>query len=84
MKDNELEKAIMRIEAYLKINDQDAVVSMWFAKFLYFTGRLDQAQVEIEKAMHLDPHLVGGIDVAHVIRDEIVERETRHARASTN
>jgi tetratricopeptide (TPR) repeat protein len=84
MKDNEIEKAILRLEAYLKVNDQDAMMSMWFAKFLYFTGRLDQAQVEIEKALYLDPHLVDGLEVAEVIRAEIDERETRHARASKN
>ena len=75
MKDNEIEKAMKYLDAYLNLHPDDAQISMWFAKFLYFSGRLREAQVEIEKALHLEPALQGGVDVLTVIRSEIAEKK---------
>lgn len=77
MKDNEIEKAIARLEIYLTLNNQDAVISMWLAKFLYFAGRLAEAKNKIEKALNLDAALDGGSDVRAVILAEISEREAK-------
>jgi tetratricopeptide (TPR) repeat protein len=77
MKDNEVEKAIRRLEAFLRINTEDAQISMWLAKFYYFSSRLESALVEIEKAIYLNPELDGAIEVLSVIRTEIEEREAR-------
>ncbi len=77
MKDNEIEKSVTRLETYLKFNEQDALVSMWQAKFLYFLGRLPEARIEIEKALCLDPTIDGGADVLSVIEAEMASREGR-------
>jgi hypothetical protein len=60
----------VRLETYLKYNPQDALISMWQAKFLYFLGRLPEARLEIEKALCLEPSLDGGADVLAVIQSE--------------
>jgi tetratricopeptide (TPR) repeat protein len=77
MKDNEIEKAVVRLQAYLAKNSHDALVTMWLAKFLYFYGRLEQAQIEIENALRMEPDLNGAMDVLTVIRTEIQERGAR-------
>ncbi len=77
LKDNEIEKAIRRIEAYLQVDVENAQMSMWLAKFYYFSSRLEHALVEIEKALYLNPELEGAEEVLGVIRAEIQEREVR-------
>jgi tetratricopeptide (TPR) repeat protein len=71
MKDNDMERGINRLEAYLARRPDDAQMSMWLAKFLYFSGRLEAALIEIEKALHLDPSLEGGADVLAIVKSEI-------------
>ena len=77
LKDNEVEKAIRRIEAFLQKQPENAQMSMWLAKFYYFSCRLDAAVVEMEKAIYLNPDLEGAMDVLSVIRSEIQEREAK-------
>lgn len=77
MKDNEIEKAIARLGCYLKFNNQDAVITMWFAKFLYFSERLEEAKIKIEHALKLNPNLDGASDVFSVIQAEISDRKVK-------
>lgn len=76
-KDNENEKAITRIERYLQHNEQDAQMTLWLAKFYYFAGQLNNAEVEINKALDLNPQLEGAMEVYQVIREEKQSRESR-------
>ncbi|OFZ17857.1 MAG: hypothetical protein A2Z20_05765 [Bdellovibrionales bacterium RBG_16_40_8] len=77
MKDNEINKAISRIENYLAINDKDAMIKMWLAKFLYFSNHLESARKVIEAALMLDSTLEGGVEVRDIIYAEIHDREAR-------
>ena len=76
-KDNENEKAISRIEKYLQHNEQDAQLTLWLAKFYYFAGQLNSAEVEINKALDLNPRLEGALEVYQAIREEKHSRESR-------
>ncbi len=78
LKDNEIEKAILRLEAYLQVDTENAQMSMWLSKFYYLSSRLDAAIVEIEKALYLNPDLEGAVDVLNVVRAELEDREARH------
>jgi tetratricopeptide (TPR) repeat protein len=77
LKDNELERALRRLHAYLSICDQDAVVSLLHAKFLYFVGRLDEAILEAEKAAELDPHLTEALETLRIFEQNKLERMLR-------
>jgi tetratricopeptide (TPR) repeat protein len=74
MKDNEIEKAIRRIRVYLETQHDDAIVTMWFAKFLYLAGQLSLAKSHIDKAIMLNPNLEGAFEVKAVIESEMVSR----------
>lgn len=77
LKDNELDKAVSRLEIYLQHKDQDAQMTLWLAKFYYLAGRIDHAEVEINKALELDARLDGAMEVFQVIREEKAAREKR-------
>lgn len=77
MKDNELERAISRIRAYVAHHHRDSQAFMWLAKFLYFTGRLADALAQIERALYLDPDVEGGVEVLSVIKSEIRQQSER-------
>ncbi len=79
MKDMEVERAIRYLDRFLQNRPDHAMVSMWYAKFLYFSGRLDAALVEIEKTLYLEPMLEGATDVLNVIQDEIASRRAGNA-----
>ena len=74
MKDMEVERAIRYLDPFLQRHPDHALVSMWYAKFLYFSGRLETALVEIEKTLYLEPMLDGAADVLNVIQDELATR----------
>lgn len=74
MKDNEIDKANRRISAYVPLHTDDAVVLMWYAKFLYFSGQLELAKKQIEQALKINPHLEGGYDVLAVIQSEMAAK----------
>lgn len=78
-KDGQNDKAIRRLEKFLSIHQQDAQMTLWLAKFYYLAGHLGAAEVEVNKALDIDPHLEGGSDVLQVIREE---KQTREARVS--
>jgi tetratricopeptide (TPR) repeat protein len=71
LKDNEIDKAIARLSNYLKSNDSDALIRMWLAKFLYFSGRLENAAAEIARALKQNPNLEGGAEVYSVIQQDL-------------
>lgn len=75
MKDNEIEKGLFRVGAYLEKSGNDAQVLMWHAKFLYFNSQVELALHQIEKALRLEPDLEGGVEVQSVIRAELSARE---------
>ncbi|MCB0349613.1 MAG: tetratricopeptide repeat protein [Bdellovibrionales bacterium] len=77
LKDNEIDKAIFRLEGHLAVSGEDAIIWMWLSKFYFFSGRLDLAKENVERALRLDPEVDGGRDVLTVIRDEIQTREAR-------
>lgn len=77
LKDNELDKAIHRLERYLKHKDQDAQMTLWLAKFYYLAGFIDHAEIEINKALDLDSKVEGAMEVFQVIREEKAAREKR-------
>lgn len=74
LKDNEIEKAIFRLEKYLALITSDATIYMWLAKFYYFSGQLDLAAKNSEMALRLDPEVEGGRDVLTVIKSERIVR----------
>lgn len=74
MKDMEIERALRYVDRFLQRHPDHALISMWYAKFLYFSGRLEAALVEIEKTLYLDPMLEGATDVLNVIQDELCKR----------
>ena len=74
MKDMEIDRALRYTDRFLQVHPDHALISMWHAKFLYFSGRLEAALVEIEKTLYLDPMLEGATDVLNVIQDELAKR----------
>mgnify|MGYP001558103102 CR=1 FL=1 len=80
LKDAEYDKAITRIEKFLQHCDQDAQMTLWLAKFFYLAGQLNNAEVEINKALDLSPHLEGAMEVYQAIREERLCRETQPHR----
>ncbi|MBK7843747.1 MAG: tetratricopeptide repeat protein [Bdellovibrionales bacterium] len=60
-KDNQIARAVPRLESYLQLNDRDAKKSLVLAQFLYWLGRLNQADLEIERFLTLDPHSSDGL-----------------------
>jgi tetratricopeptide (TPR) repeat protein len=70
IKDNEIERACRRLEEFVSHRAQDAHMTMWLAKFLYLSGRLEQAEIEINKALDIDPQLEGAAEVLSVISAE--------------
>lgn len=76
LKDNEVEKAIVRLTKFLEENTQHAQIKMWLAKFLFFAGHMNSALTQIEQALKIEPNLVDGVEVLAVIRSEIYARES--------
>lgn len=74
IKDNFLEKAIYLLSNYLNKNDQDPFISMMLAKFLYLSGRIQQAKTEIMRSINLDPNFEEAQAVMAVIEEEISKR----------
>lgn len=70
LKDSEIERAVKYLEEFVSYRPDDAQMTMWLAKFLYLCGRLDQAEVEINKALDIDPQLEGAAEVLSVITSE--------------
>lgn len=60
-KDNQVARAVPRFEAYLQLNDRDAEKSFVLAQFLFWLGRLNQADLEVERFLTLDPKSVDGL-----------------------
>lgn len=77
LKDNEVERAVKWLELFLAQRTQDAQMTMWLAKFLYLSGRLEHAETEINKALNIDPALEGAAEVLSVIREERTSRDKR-------
>lgn len=71
MKDNEIDKAIRRLEAYLIHRKEDAQAQFWLAKYLYLAGHLASAYEKIRIALQIDPVVDGGTEVLKVIREEM-------------
>lgn len=66
-KDNQVGRAVPRFEAYLQLNDRDAEKSFVLAQFLFWLGRLNQASLEIERFLALDPKSVDGLKLKRQI-----------------
>jgi tetratricopeptide (TPR) repeat protein len=62
-KDNQIARAVPHFEAYLQLNDRDAEKSLILAQFLYWLGRLNQADLEVERLLTLDPKSVDGLNL---------------------
>lgn len=77
MKESAFNRAIRHLDAYLKLCDQDAQMTLWLAKFLYLSGQVHSAEIEANKALDLNPRLEGALEVYQVIREEIQAREAR-------
>lgn len=71
LKDSRFDALIGRLEKYLSKNDQDAAMSLNLAKVLTCCGRIYTAEIEIERALALEPTIPGGAELYEVIKNEI-------------
>ena len=67
IKDSRFNEVIDRCKSYLLINDQDAEMSLGLARILMCAGRIGSAQIEIERALALNPQIEGGMELCNLI-----------------
>ena len=77
LKDNEIVRAIQLNDLYLINQPQDAFIHMMQAKFLYLLARIEEARIEIEEALSLQPDLQDAGDLKEIIMSEIEQREAQ-------
>ena len=77
--DGDFEPAVRRLKHYLGAQGDDSQMSYSLARILAATGRLDEAAVELERSVALDPSLEGAEELRRAVRDE---RRRVRARAA--
>jgi len=76
-KENELERSVRLLQAYLRVNDKDALMHFMLAKFFYFYVRLEESAYHARKAIELDPSIESGREFLNIIQEEIGARAAR-------
>ena len=77
MKDNEVVRAIQLNDLYLVNQPQDALIHLMQAKFLFLLSRVEEARIEIEEALKLEPTLEDVVAIHEIIMDEIKQRKAQ-------
>ena len=72
--DQDFSPAIRRLKDYLALESEDAEMSFLLAKILVHQNQLNDAQIELERAVTLDPSIQGGTDLMSVLQKEISRR----------
>lgn len=78
VRDGRVQSAARRLESYLMTDGEDGEMAFAFAKCLTLLGRFDEALLECERVVALDPEQEEAYRLRHVLAERIVaETETR-------
>lgn len=72
--DRDLSGSVCRLQDYLERRGEDAEMSFLLAKILTHLHRLGEAIIELERALALDPEIVGGVQLMSALQVEIRRR----------
>lgn len=70
VKDERWEQVTQWLVAYLSRNGEDSLMSLALAQLWFLRGRHQNARVELERTLALDPHVEGGADLLALIEEE--------------
>lgn len=73
-KDQNFAPSIRRLKDFLAMESEDAEVSFLLARILVHENQLTEAQLELERALSLEPSIPGGTDLMSVLQKEIGRR----------
>lgn len=66
--DGKIQRAIEHIQRYLDYNGNDPQMALVLAKLFGILGRLPDAEIELSRALALDPQIAGGIEFLQQLR----------------
>lgn len=72
VRDGRVQNAARRLESYLASEGEDAEMAFAFAKCLTLLGRFDEALLECERVVALDPELEEALRLRRVLAERIV------------